>query len=257
MPAPIAVVRDVPTSFSDATVLEASRVPLDSRLAAVQHAAVVDQLAELGSRVERIAADDRHPDCCFVEDAAVVVGELGVVARSGNPSRHGEVGPVAARLEALGVSMQELPSGATLDGGDVLVVDRTVFVGLSTRTNRRAAAALERCFQPLGYRVETVDVPRGTLHLKCLCSSPAPGLVVVAEGPLVARLAGLRQVVVPKDEALASNVVGRGGRVLVSSGFPRTTHALEVAGLSPSLVDTSELRRADGALTCLSIRLHW
>jgi dimethylargininase len=251
---PLALVREVASSFADALCAEPPESPIDVAGARAEHAAYVQGLRWLGLTVETLAADDACPDCCFVEDTAVFAGGLAVAARPGATSRRGEVQAVARALAAH-VPVVELAAG-TLDGGDCLRLGQRLYVGLSARSNAAAITALAALLAPAGVEVVAVPVRAGQLHLKSACSALDDGTVLVAPGVLDAgTLSTLRCIRVPEDEAYAANVVAHRGRVLLPSGFPRTRERLEHAGFATREIDNRELRKADSALTCLSILL--
>jgi len=235
----------VPDSFVRA--LASSPVALDVAVAREQHAAYVAGLLWLGLEVVRVEPDEDCPDCCFIEDTAVVAGGVALVSNPGALSRRGEVEPVARALAAhCRVLRTEAP--ATFDGGDCLRAGGALLVGLSSRTN---AAGVERLRQVFG-RATGVPMPPGLLHLKSWCSPLDDDRALAVEG---LELPGVQVIRVPREEAPASNVVAWREAALMPPGAPRTRERLEAAGFRTLEVDTSELRKADGALTCLSILL--
>jgi dimethylargininase len=248
------LVRPVASSFADALAQQAPGAPIDVALAQAQHAAYVAALRGLGLGVRELPAEAAHPDGCFVEDMAVVAGDRALITRSGAPSRRGEAPSVAAALAGEGLELHQMAAPATLDGGDVLRVGQTLLVGRSGRTNAAGVEALRAAFGPLGYRVRAVAVP-AALHLKCYLSSPRPGVLLAARGRVApAWVEGLGEVVwLPEEEAYAANVVGVGERVLVAAGHPRAAAALAALGLEPVALAVSEIAKADGSLTCLSV----
>jgi dimethylargininase len=246
-----ALVRDVPESFAHALCGTAPAEPIDAARARAQHAEYVAALSSLGLEIVRVAADEACPDCCFVEDAALVAGGTALVTRSAAPSRRGEADAVAAALAGR-LEVARMTAPATLDGGDCLRLGRRLFVGRSARTNGDGVAALRAVFPDL--EVVEVALPPGALHLKSVCSPLAADLVLLADHTIPpAVFAPASVVMVPAAEAHAANAVVHGGRALVAAGAPRAQAVVEAAGLRVIAVDTSELRKADGALTCLSI----
>src|SRR5581483_2905941 len=173
----VALTREVSASIARCELTHQARVPIDVGIARAQHAAYERALADAGYRVERIAAADDLPDAVFVEDIAVVVDELAVVARPGAESRRAEIPPVEAALRAYRTIVAIEPPG-TLDGGDVLRAGRRVFVGVSSRTNRDAVAQLRRLLAPCGYTVDEVTVA-GCLHLKSAVTAAGDDVLVV------------------------------------------------------------------------------
>jgi dimethylargininase len=148
-------------------------------------------------------------------------------------------------------------SDGTLDGGDCLRLGKRLFVGRTARTNDAGIAALAAALAKHAVDVVPVDVPHGVLHLKCVCSPLDHERMLLAEGTLDPRLFGsARVLLVPAAESYAANVVAHGPRVLVPEGFPRTRELLERAGFAAHAIDNRELRKADSALTCLSVIMY-
>jgi len=212
----------------------------------------VEALRAAGAEIMEIPADDELADCCFVEDTCVIAGGLALLARPGAESRRGEPAGVRAALAEL-LPLAEMAAPATLDGGDCLRLGRRLYVGRSARTNAAGAARAREVFGPAG--VEVIElVVSGALHLKSLCSPLGDDDVLVAQGALPpGSFGGAREILVPAAEAPAANAVAIGRFVLVAAGFPIAAERIAALGYEPISVDTSELRRADGALTCLSI----
>ncbi|TNF26728.1 MAG: dimethylargininase [Deltaproteobacteria bacterium] len=249
-----ALLRAIPDSYADALGQVPGAPPIDVARARAQHAAYAAALSALGLEVTVLPADEALPDCCFIEDTAVIAAGHALLTRPGAVSRRAEVDAVAAALDGA-VTLQRTRVPALIDGGDVLRVAHTIYVGLSARTNGVSVGAVQEAFWPRGFIVRSVPVPFGTLHLKCHASSPVPGLVVVAEGSPLDGAFGpeLRAVRVPRAEAYAANTVGVGETVLVAAGYPETAARLRAEGLEVVTLDMSELARADGSLTCLSL----
>lgn len=223
----------------------------DPDLALDQHAAYVKVLEDLGLAVEVLPVLEGHPDACFVEDTAVVVPGLAVVTRPGAPSRLGEEDSVAAVLPG---PLTRLTAPATLDGGDILVAERTCWIGLSARTNADGARQLGAALQPLGYECVTVEVGAG-LHLKSGVNHLG-GRRLLATPDLADHPAfvGWEVLVVAEEESYAANTLFVNGTLLTPAGFPRTRELIESCGLPVRELDTSEFRKVDGGLTCLSLR---
>lgn len=253
---PLALVRGVPRSFVDAVTGTPPEPPLSADLATAQHADYVRALEDGGYRIVRLGADERFPDCVFVEDAAVVLGAHALVTRPGHESRRGEGDAVASILGAY-VRLHHARPPATIDGGDVLVVGRRVFVGLSRRTNEQGAAAIAALAEPQGMTVTAVPVG-SVLHLKSGVSAVDDRTVLWHPRACDREaLTGLRVVEVPGDDPEAANVVRLAdGRILVGAHHPETAALVEGLGFGVVTVDVSEIARADGGLTCMSIRLR-
>jgi dimethylargininase len=185
----------------------------------------------------------------------VVLDEVAVLCSMGAESRRGErAGVERELLRYREVRRIELP--ATLEGGDVLRVGRRLLVGLSARTNRAGAEALEAVVQRFGYRVLPVPV-RGCLHLKTACTAlPDDTLLVNPCWVDLAALEGFRTVRVPVDEPWAANTLTAGETVLLAAEYPRTAHLLRRRQLDVRPVALSELAKAEGAVTCMALLLN-
>ena len=250
---PWAIVRSVPASFAGALCAEPPDPAIDVARARAQHADYVKALEAAGVNIVAVAADEACPDCCFVEDVAVLLGDAALVTCPGAPSRRGEVDPVAAEL-ASRMEVVRMAAPATLDGGDCLLLGSTIYVGRSSRSNRDGIARLAEEAGARGISVVPVDMPPGVLHFKSFCSPLGDDTVLVAEGTVpAATFAGARVLVVPAAERHAGNAVVVGRTALIAAGAPATQALVEAAGFTAVPVDTSEMRKADGALTCLSI----
>lgn len=253
---PLALVRGVPDSFGHAITGTTPDPPLSASLARAQHAAYVDALAAGGFSILRVEPDETFPDCVFVEDTAVVVGDHALVTRTGHESRRGEGAAVAPILGAH-VRLHHAQPPATIDGGDVLVMGRRVFVGASSRTNEPGAQALAALAEPQGMTVTLVPVG-SVLHLKSGLSALDDRTVLWHPRACEkANLPGLHVVEVPGDDPEAANVVRLAdGRILVGAHHPETAALVEGLGFGVVAVDVTEVARADGGLTCMSIRLR-
>jgi len=245
-----ALVREIPTSFTRALSAQAPTSPIDPVLARAQHAAYVAALEASGVTVETLRADEAHPDCVFVEDTAVIVDGVALITQPGAPSRRGETEAIAAAL-AKQIEIVRMTGDATLDGGDCMRVGNTIYVGASARTNSAGVARLTEVFPRM--RVVTVWLPAGILHLKCVCTPIGESRMLLAESSLAPATFDADIIRIPAEETYAANAVAVGSHVIVADGFPQTLDALSTAGFTVHAVPTSEVRKADGSLTCQSL----
>ena len=248
----VAVVRGVSPSINECELTYLGREPIDLTRAGAQHGAYVTLLRDLGLEVVEIPADPAFPDCCFVEDLAVVLDEIAVLTRPGAVSRRGEAPAVEETLTRFRpVARIEAP--ATLEGGDVLAVGRTLFVGLSPRTNTAGIEQLRVLAEPGGYRVLAVPV-LGCLHLKSAATALDEGHVLANAAWIdPTPLRDLEVVPVDPAEPGAANVLRVGETVVTHAGFPRTCDRLAAAGYDVRTLDVSEFLKAEAALTCKSL----
>jgi dimethylargininase len=228
------------------------RVPIDLERARAEHASYEDVLRRLGCHVTRLPATDDMADSVFIEDTAVVLDEMAVLARPGAPSRRAEVAAVGIALRSHRPIAAILPSG-TIDGGDVLRAGRRLFVGVGARTNADGAKQLRGISAPFGYSVEETPF-EGCLHLKTAATSVADDLVLVnPEWVDPGRFAPLRTIAVDPAEPFAANALRIGADVVYPAEYPRTRARLEAAGLRVHGVAARELAKAEGGVTCCSL----
>jgi len=253
--ADLAILRAVPPSITRCELSFTGRAPIDYERALAQHAAYADLLRDLGLEVVELPADSSLPDCCFVEDVAVVLDELAILTMPGAQSRRGEVPAIEQALRRWRpVARVELP--ATLEGGDVLRLGRTLFVGLSRRTNTAGVARLRELAEPRGYRVVAVPVT-GCLHLKSAVTALDDDRLLMNPAWLdVAPFDGIGRVLVAPEEPGSANVLRVRGTVVAHPGFPRTLERVVKAGLDVRTLDISEFIKAEAALTCKSLLLR-
>jgi dimethylargininase len=248
----IALMRGVPPTLASCQLTFRAREPIDLGLAVAQHAAYAALLRSLGLEVVELPADPAFPDCCFVEDVAVVLDELALVTRPGAASRRGETAAVGSALARYRPTLAT-PEPATLEGGDVLRVGRRLFVGRSGRTNAAGIARLREVAEPHGYRVVPVAVS-GCLHLKSAVTALDDERLLVNRGWLDASpFQGLQLVDVDPAEPEAANVLRVAGHVIGHAGFPRTLARITAFGYAVRTLDISEFLKAEAALTCKSL----
>lgn len=226
--------------------------PIDVALARSQHDGYVVALREAGIDVQVLPELD-SPDAVFVEDTAVQLGDRALVTLPGAPSRWDELATIAEVLAAR-MTVIRMTEPARLDGGDVLRWRDGLLVGLSQRTNPEGLRQLAAVAGAVGLAVVPIEVRSG-LHLKSACSLADEGTLLVREGGFelgeLARL-GLEPLAVPEDAG--ANVLAFADRVLVSAAAPRTAELLAKRGLSPRVLELSEIHAGDGALSCMSLR---
>jgi dimethylargininase len=248
----VAVVREVSPRLAACELTHLARQPIDYERACFQHAAYVDLLASLGCAVRPLPPAPDLPDSVFVEDTAVVLDELAIVTRPGAASRRAETATVDPVLrEYRPVRVVTAPS--TLEGGDVLVAGRQIFIGLSSRSNQAAVEQVRHWVEPAGYEVHAVGLT-GCLHLKSAATDVGDRLLLVNPAwvdPAV--FAGLGIVEIDPAEPQAANALRMGGAVVYPVAFPATRRRLEAAGVVVHGIDLSELAKAEGAVTCCSL----
>jgi dimethylargininase len=247
----VAITRAVSPTFASCELTHLERVPIDVDRARAQHRAYEQALIAAGGLVHRLDTSAQTPDSVFVEDIAVVFPELAIITRPGAESRRAETPAIAHALAAFR-SLHEIQPPGTVDGGDVLVAGRRVFVGLSTRTNEAAVAQMRQILGPHGYTVCATEVT-GCLHLKSAVTALDDTTLLVNRAwidPPVFK--GFTLVDVDPEEPSAANALRLDDRVIFPAAFPRTARLIE-RGLRVTLVEADELAKAEGAVTCCSL----
>ncbi len=248
----LALTRAVSPAIGRCELSHLQRTSIDPAAAARQHDLYRAALQDLGCTIVEIPAADDLPDSVFVEDTAVVLDEVAIVARPGAQSRRPETQAVAEALMELR-PLRRIEAPGTLDGGDVLRVHRTLWVGQSERTNAAGFGQLSAIAEPLGYEVQQVPV-RGCLHLKTAISAAVDGsLLVNPEWVDTTPFARFELVEVHPDEPFAANILAVRGSVIMPAGQPRTRERLRARGVRVVEVDLSELAKAEAGVTCCSI----
>lgn len=248
----VAVTREVSPSIVRCELVHQERRPIDVATARRQHRQYEGALRASGCRVQSLPADPDLADSVFVEDTAIVLEEVAVITRPGAPSRRPETAPIARVLAPYRPLVYIEPPG-TLDGGDVLRIGRTLYVGLSERSNQAAIDQLSRVLAPHRYDVRGVSV-HGCLHLKSAVTAVADDTVLLDPRWVdPGAFPGARSLKIDPRERGAANALRIGDRVIYPTSFPETRRRLEAAGIGVIDVDVAELQKAEGAVTCCSI----
>ena len=227
----------------------------DAARFAADHAAYVAALEAAGAVVIALPALEDFPDSVFVEDTALCLPEGAVVLRPGAPSRLGEAMAMEPTLRALYSRVERIGSGF-VEGGDILVSDRGILVGLSARTDADGVAALGEIVEPWGYAVRVLETPSEVLHFKTDCGL-LDGGTVLATRRLAASgcFAGHRVIEVARGEEACANCVRVNDVVLFPAGFPETARVLRDEGYVLVELPNEQAALIDGGMSCLSLRL--
>ena len=251
-----ALVREISPQFTNAIANYFGNGPTDVALSKDVHAKYVSALEQHGLEVTTLPPLEQFPDSCFIEDAVVIVDGAAVMCNMGHQKRAGEVDSLR---EVLSKEMEiiNMPKGATMDGGDVIFFDGTFLIGESSRTNKKGVEFISSVCHERGFDTFVIEIPTSTLHLSTICSSPAPKLIITAEGHLVPeQFDGLdaKIVWIPNKESYAANTIGfEDGSIIISDGYPETRKIIDDLGFSITTIDMEHIRSADGSLTCLRI----
>ncbi|MEE4292930.1 MAG: dimethylargininase [Xanthomonadales bacterium] len=220
-----------------------------------EHEAYLAELEEAGLTVHLLPALEAFPDSVFVEDTALCLPAGVVILNPGAPSRRGEAGMMASDCRSLGLPVHEIGGPGTIDGGDILLTDREILVGLSRRTSHDGFMALRDRVEPWGYRVRAVQTPGSVLHFKTDCCVLGPNTVYATPRLSTAPcFDGYDVIETPPGEEAAANCIRVNDRVLVPAGYPATERKLSAAGYDVRVVPASQAALLDGGLSCQSLR---
>ncbi len=220
-----------------------------------QHTSYIAALESLGLNVTVLPADEDYPDSCFVEDVAVLSEKCAIVTNPGAPSRNGETASIIPVLEKFYPNgLERIVTPGTLEGGDVMRVGDTFYVGRSARTNAEGIRQFGEILAKYGYKCVEVTLDE-VLHLKTGVNYIENNNMLVS-GEFIDKpeFASYNKIVIPQEEAYAANCIWINGTVIVPANFPQVKALIEAAGYPVITVDTSEFRKIDGGLSCLSLR---
>jgi dimethylargininase len=250
----IALVRAPSSRLAEGIVTHIDRAPVDVGLAERQWATYVDALRGVGWQIREVPVLESAPDCVFIEDTVVMFHDLAVITRPGDDRRKPEVTAVEPIVRKLGCRVERIIAPGTLDGGDVLKVGDTIYVGLGGRTNQAGIDQFAALLTPLGARVIQVPVTK-VLHLKSAVTALPDG-TVIGWDPAVDDPTLFPKYLSMPEESGAHVVVIDDQRVLMAADAPQSAALLRSRGYEVICVDISEYEKLEGCVTCLSVRLR-
>jgi dimethylargininase len=248
----IAITREISPRFDECEITHIERTPIDLDLARAQHRAYGKALQELGCKLIELPAEENLPDSVFVEDTALILPEVAVITRPGADSRKPETESIIRALAPL-IDLVHVSEPATVDGGDVLVLGKRIFVGLSTRSNRESIDQLNEMLDGYGYTVTGVAL-HNCLHLKSAVTHVDDNTLLINKKWVDAsHFDDFALIEVDPSEPSAANCLPIGESIIFPTAFPKTRAKLEARGYKIAPVEVSELAKAEGAVTCCSL----
>jgi dimethylargininase len=250
----VALVRPPGPRLAEGIVTHIDRQPVDLARAREQWAGYVDALRRHGWEIREVPTLETAPDCVFIEDAVVMYRGVAVITNPGSDSRKPETAAVEESVRELGCRTERITAPGTLDGGDVLKIGDTVYVGRGGRTNQAGIDQFAAIVEPLGATVVAVDV-RKVLHLKSAVTALPDG-TVIGWDPAVDDMTVFPRYVSMPEESGAHVVVLDEHTVLMAADAPLSAGLLRSRGLDVVSVDISEYEKLEGCVTCLSVRMR-
>jgi dimethylargininase len=248
----IAITRDVSPRMNECELTHIERTPIDVKVARQQHQDYNEALRALGCEVIALPAEANLPDSVFVEDTAVVLPEVAIITRPGADSRKPEVDSIMKVLDPYRPLLR-ITEPATVDGGDVLVIGRNIYVGLSTRSNDIAIRQIQELLADYGYSVLGVQM-HDCLHLKTAVTRVDDKTLLINRDLVdMHHFENYDLIDVDPSEPFAGNCLPIGDFIVFPTSFPRTRAKLEARGCKIKAVHVDELAKAEGAVTCCSL----
>ena len=248
----IAITREVSPRFNECEITHIERTLIDLNVARAQHHEYVNVLKKLGCEVIELPSEVDLPDSIFVEDTAFILPEVAVLTRPGADSRRPETESIIPALSRY-INLVHVRAPATIDGGDVLVLEKKIYVGLSTRTNHEAIHQLNELLCEYSYTVTGVEL-HDCLHLKSAVTRVDDKTLLTNKNWVdSSHFENIDLIEVDSSEPFASNCLPIGKSIIFPTAFPKTRAKLEERGYEVVTVDVSELAKAEGAVTCCSL----
>jgi len=248
-----AVARKPGENFASGLTTSTNPVKPDYERILQQHAAYVATLRDIGLEIVVMDPLPDHPDAYFVEDTAVVTPDIAVITNPGADSRKGETASIG-RMMSQFRDIRHIQAPGTIDGGDVLMVSKHFFIGISERTNQEGARQLGTILEEFGNTWVTVPVGAG-LHFKSSVNYIGKDTLLVTQDFADHNLLNkYSQIIVDPDENYAANTLYVNDHLIVPAGFPKTRRQLEKLKFAIVEMDVSEVAKMDGGLTCMSLR---
>ncbi|CCK26080.1 N(G),N(G)-dimethylargininedimethylaminohydrolase [Streptomyces davaonensis JCM 4913] len=254
MPSKKALVRRPSPRLAEGMVTHIEREKVDVDKATEQWEAYVEALRTHGWETVEVEPADDCPDSVFVEDTVVMYKNVALITRPGAEARRPETAAVEEEVASLGCSVNWIWEPGTLDGGDVLKVGDTIYVGRGGRTNAAGVQQVRAAFEPLGARVVAVPVSK-VLHLKSAVTALPDG-TVIGHIPKIDRPSLFPRFLSVPEEAGGHVVLLGEHKLLISASAPKTAELLSDLGHEPVVVDISEFEKLEGCVTCLSVRMR-
>jgi dimethylargininase len=247
-----AITRNVSPSIGNCELTHMDRQPIDFPMVQIQHQRYEECLHALGCEIHRLPDAPDLPDSVFVEDTAMVFDEVAIITRPGADSRKPETDSMARALAAFR-RLAHIRAPGTIDGGDVLRIGKTVYIGISSRTNVESIDQVREILDPHGYTVTGVGV-HGCLHLKTAATLVGRDTVLANRDWIDSRtIRNVEFIDVNREEPFGGNGLLIGEAVIFPENFPKTRKLLEKMGIRVVPVNVSEIIKAEGAVTCCSV----
>jgi dimethylargininase len=226
----------------------------DYELACKQYENYIETLKKCGVEVSILDADENYPDSCFIEDVALCTKKCAIITRPGAVSRRAETEGIKEVLEKFYENIEFIKEPGTIEAGDIMMIGDHFYIGLSARTNEEGARQMIEILNKYGFTGSVVPLKK-ILHLKTgLAYLENNNLLVAGEFVDNSEFSKFNKIVIAEDDSYSANCIWVNGNVIIPAGYEKTKSAIEKLGYKVFVVDTSEFRKLDGGLSCLSLR---
>lgn len=226
----------------------------DYDLALQQHAAYAEAMRLCGLEIITLEADESYPDSVFVEDTALLTPACAIITRPGAVSRRGEEQAIKNLLKRYYTEIHEIKEPGTVEAGDIMMVGSHYYIGLSGRTNREGARQVTAILNKHGLTASIIEL-KDVLHLKTGVSYLEKNTLLAAGEFLKNKeFRNFRIIKAEPAESYAANCIWVNNNILMPAGYPATREKIMITGCNIIEIDTSEFRKLDGGLSCLSLR---
>ena len=248
----LAITREVSSRFNECEITHIDRAPIDVNTARSEHHEYIKALKQLGCQVIELPEEPDLPDSVFVEDTAFILDEVAVITRPGADSRKPEIESIIRALSPHR-PLVRVTEPATVDGGDVLVLGKNIYIGISTRSNNESVQQIQELLNAYGYKVTGVEM-HDCLHLKTAVTKvDEKTLLINPRWVDTFHFNDFDWIEVDPSEPFAANCLPIGGVIIFPTAFPKTQQRLEQKGYKVVTVNVAELAKAEGAVTCCSL----
>ncbi len=248
----IAITREVSSRFNECEITHIDRTPIDLDIARRQHQEYIHALAQIGCEVIELPEQRDLPDSVFVEDTAFILPEVAVITRPGADSRKPETESIVQALSSHR-PLVHVTAPATVDGGDVLVLGKNIYIGMSTRSTMDAVTQLQGLLDNYGYKVTGVELT-DCLHLKTAVTRMNNKTLLVNKNWVEAgHFSGYELIDIDPSEPFGANCLPVKDVIIYPTSFPKTQKKIEQKGFKVINVNLDELAKAEGAVTCCSL----
>ncbi|MDO4900270.1 MULTISPECIES: dimethylarginine dimethylaminohydrolase family protein [Actinomyces] len=236
----------------------------DHDIAEREHAQFVSVLRESGVVVHTLGVIDDVSVQLYPRDIAFAVDDVLFLARSADPVRRREqraLYPLLAEVSRV-VPLDD----GHIEGGDVIVTDDVVLVGLSEATDLKGVGSLRQAFARAGIDREIIPIEfshRGVVHLDTKLTLVGPGLGYIYSPALtprsrerVAQHLELIEATEAETLALMVNTFALApDHIVIDERATRLERELRSRGITPVPLKFSEVTRFPGGFRCATLPL--